>query len=245
MADLPATQFLPPPDRGRTHRRSRTVRLGDVDVTGELRLDSIARYLQDVATDDAIDAGLDNAMGWLVRRTMIRVERPARLNEHVDLTTYCSGSGRSWAERRTTIRGCDGSDAVIDGVSLWVQIDVRSGRAARLSDGFHSIYGEAAAGRQVSSKLSLPKPPLDGAPEPWAFRTTDLDPFGHVNNAAQWVVLEELLARAHTPRRGTGEIEFLAPAGLDAGLVVDGRAAWLTRDGAAITALRWSPGDSA
>lgn len=239
MAVLPATELLPTPSRGRTHTCERTVRLGDVDTDGELRLDSMARYLQDVATDDAIDAGLDNAMGWLVRRTMIRVDRPARLNERVALTTYCTGSGRSWAERRTTIRGRDRSAAHIEGVSLWVQIDLDSGRPSRLSEEFHAIYGEAAGGRLVSSKLSLARPSSDAASEEWKFRSTDLDPFGHVNNAAQWVVVETLLSRTATPRRGVGEIEFLAPSGLDHELLVDGTEAWLAVDGATTTAFRW------
>ena len=71
---------------------------------------------------------------------------------------------------------------------------------------------------------------------------TDLDPFGHVNNAAQWVVMEVLLARSNAPRRGLGEIEFLSPADLTAELVVDGSTAWLTTDGKVTTALRWSVG---
>ncbi len=245
MAVLPATELLPPPEHGRTYTRTRTVRLGDVDADAELRLDSIARYFQDVATDDALDAGLGNAMGWLVRRTMIRVDRPARINEHVELTTFCTGSGRSWAERRTTIRGRSGSDAVIDGVSLWVQIDLESGRPSRLTDEFHLVYGGAAAGRQVSSKLSLPKPPVDADDEPWWFRTTDIDPFDHVNNAAQWVVMEELLHRSGTSRRGIGQVEFIAPAGLDATLIVgeDGDA-WLTTDGTPTTSFRWTTRDA-
>ncbi len=240
MAVLPAIELLPTPSHGRTHTAERTVRLGDVDTDGELRLDSVARYLQDVATDDAIDAGLDNAMGWLVRRTMIRVDQPARLNERVALTTYCTGSGRSWAERRTMIRGRDRSAAQIDGVSLWVQIDFDSGRPARLSDEFHSIYGEAASGRTVSSKLSLARPSPDASREVWSFRSTDLDPFGHVNNAAQWAVMEALLSRVGAPRRGVGEIEFLAPSGLRHELLVDGTEAWLVVDGVTTTALRWS-----
>ena len=242
MAELPATRLLSPPPTGRTFSTDRIVRLGDVDVGGELRLDSTARYLQDVATDDALGAGLGNPMGWLVRRTLVRVESPARLNERISLTTYCTGIGRSWAERRTTIRGCDGSAAIIDAVSLWVQVDLESGRPSRLSDDFDGIYAGAAGGRQVSSRLSLPKPPDGAEREPWNFRLTDLDPFGHVNNAAQWAVMEELLARSHAPRRGSGEIEFLNPAELTAELVVDESTGWLTAAGKVTTALRWSLG---
>ena len=240
---MPATELLPLPPAGRSFAASRTVRLGDVDAHGELRLDSIARYLQDVATDDAVDAGLANAMGWLVRRTMIRVEQPAVLNESVELTTWCTGSGRSWAERRTSIRSEGG--AAIDAVCLWVQIDVDSGRPARLDDGCHDVYGTAAGGRTVSSKLSLPKSPsADGVAESWAFRVTDLDPFGHVNNAAQWALHEHHLASIGTARRGIGEIEYPAPApaGRSLDLVLDGTDGWLLDDGAVVTVLRWRNG---
>lgn len=247
MTVRPATGFVPEPSVGRTFTGSRVVRLGDVDQDGELRLDAFARYLQDVATDDALDADLTNAMGWLVRRTMIRVERPARLNERVALTTFCSGSGRSWAERRTTLAGADG--ARLDGVSLWVQIDIDSGRPARLDEAFHTVYGEAAGGRIVSSKLSLAKPPAartgGGADEWFRFRSTDLDPFGHVNNAAQWSVLEAVLDHQGRPRRGTGELEFLAPApaGRDLTVVRENGMIWLIDDGVPLSAFAWTPAE--
>lgn len=240
MSDLPAVELLALPSAGRTFSARRTVRLGDVDRTGELRLDAIARYLQDVATDDAIAAGLDNAMGWLVRRTLIRVERPAALNEQVELTTWCTGSGRSWAERRTRVRG---ESAAVDAVCLWVQIDVDTGRPARLTDDFHGRYGEAAGGRVVSSKLTLPKaPPDDAAVEPWEFRVTDVDMFGHVNNAAQWALLEHRLAASDSARRGVGEVEYTAPA--PAGRTLDlcraGDDAWLVDGDVVATVVRWT-----
>ena len=139
-AARPATELLPPNPDGRWFTAERRVRLGDVDVAGELRLDSVARYLQDVANDDALDAGLSNAMGWVVRRTMIRVDRPCRLNERLRLTTFCTGAGRSWAERRTTISGTgEGADVAVEAVSLWVQVDVVSGRPTRLGTDFFDL----------------------------------------------------------------------------------------------------------
>jgi len=241
--ELPATVLLPTPSSGRTFTAERTVRLGDVDRRGELRLDAVARYLQDVATDDAIDAGLSNAMGWLVRRTLIRIDDPARLNERVTLTTFCTGSGRSWAERRTVVRGGDG--AAIDAVSLWVQIDVATGRPARLTDDFAAVYGAAAGGRVVSSKLVLPKsPPADVRRDPWHYRATDVDPFGHVNNAAQWALLEQLLADGDHARTGTGEVEFVGPSDVDGTIAVDRTdgafTAWFDSGAGVATVLRWT-----
>ncbi len=238
MSVLPAAALLPPSEVGRRFVAERTVRLGDVDTVGSLRLDAVARYLQDVASDDALDAGLPNAMGWVVRRTMIRVDAVGTLNERLNLTTFCTGAGRSWAERRTSIVGIDG--AAVEAVSLWVQIDVDSGRPARLDEAFFDLYGAAAGERVVSSKLSLPAPPAETTATTWAFRRADLDPFDHVNNAAHWVVAEEMLAgRA---RVGTAELEYLVPAGVDTvDLLVDGDQAWLSAEGRVLTAFRWTP----
>mgnify|MGYP001827264516 FL=1 len=225
--------------------RTRSVRLGDVDVRARLRLDATARYLQDIATDDATDARLDDAFGWVVRRTMIEVRRAAGLDEQLELSTFCAGTGRSWAERRTTIIGDRG--ATIEAVSLWIRVDPDSGRPTGLGDDFMSAYGEAARERRVSSRLQLPAPPPDAAVQPWAIRRVDIHPLGHVNNAAQWAIVEETLA-AEGSRRGLAEVEHVAP--VDAGMGVacattydgDGvRSSWITLDGAVLTAARWTP----
>ncbi len=238
---LPATELLPIPSAGRTFSAERRVRLSDVDPAGKLRFDAIARYLQDVATDDADDCGLDDSVGWVVRRTMVEVGRPATLSEPLRLTTFCTGSGRSWAERRTSITGDRG--AAIETVSLWVQIDATTGRPTALGQGFHDIYGEAAAGRQVSTRLSLDGPSGDTVDRPWPVRRVDLDPFDHVNNAVHWAAVEELVAGGD--RRGTAEVEFLQPVDIDMSVElradVDGSCAWLVADDRVLTATRWAP----
>jgi acyl-ACP thioesterase len=247
VSERPATELLPLPAGGRRFAAERTVRLGDVDPAGELRLDAVARYLQDVASDDALDAALPNALGWMVRRTMIRVDAPGVLGERVRLTTFCTGHGRSWAERRTTVAAAGGAGgAAIEAVSLWVQIDPDTGRPARLGEAFFDTYGEAAAGRVVSSKLGLPTPPRPGDAEsdrPWRFRRTDLDPFDHVNNAAAWALVEERLQERRTARQGLGEVEYLGPAdaGVEFTAITDGEHGWLIDDARTLIAWRWAP----
>jgi acyl-ACP thioesterase len=220
------------------------VRLGDTDPAGFLRLDALSRFLQDVANDDARDAGLDNALGWVVRRTLIDVRTHAALGERLTLTTYCSGFGRSWAERRTTVTGAKG--AALETVSLWVQVELASGRPTRLGSTFEELYGAASGGRIVSSRLSLPGPPPDATARPWPVRHVDLDVFGHVNNAVLWAVLEEVTAGRS--RVGVGEIEYPGPVDEGAiveALVVDGAqlAAWVVEAGTVRCASRWTPGD--
>jgi hypothetical protein len=90
------------------------------------------------------------------------------------------------------------------------------GRPTGLGDDFTSAYGEAARGRRVSSRLQLPVPPPDAEARPWAIRRVDIDPLGHVNNAAQWAIVEETLP-AEGSRRGLAEVEHVAAVDADGG----------------------------
>jgi acyl-ACP thioesterase len=242
VSELPAVELLPVPASGRRFVAGRVVRLGDVDPAGQLRLDAIAAYLQDVASDDALDAAVGNPLAWLVRRTLIRVDVAPVANEQLTLTTFCTGWGRSWAERRTTLAGDGGG--LVEAVSLWVQIDVATGRPARLADDFFATWGEAAGERSVSSKLSLPSsPPEDAAVQPWSFRRADLDQFAHVNNAAVWTVVEEIVQGDGVGRTGlTAEIEYLQPADAPAAMVLvrDGGSIWLRTADRTVVAARLS-----
>lgn len=246
MATTPgATELLGIPQVGRTYSATRVVRLGDVDTSGQLRFDAAARYLQDVATADAGDAKLDDRFGWVVRRTMIDVVSPPQLDEPLTITTYCTGLGRSWAERTTQLDGDGGG--FIRSVSLWVQVDTETGRPSALTPQFLDIYGSACDGRKVSPRLSLPGPSDPCTSRPWPIRRVDLDPFDHVNNAANWAFVEETadFVRAGRPRTTLAEMEFVLPVGSDANVdLVRAEAAsptfdmWLTDGGAVLSAAR-------
>ena len=77
--------------------------LADCAPSARVRLDAIARWLQDVAYADVEDAGLDDCRDLGRARTRIRVSRFPRFGEHLSARTFCSGIGPMWAERRTTI----------------------------------------------------------------------------------------------------------------------------------------------
>ncbi len=242
---LPATELVDRPQGGRVFTTSRTVRLGDVDARARLRFDAIARYLQDIATDDATDAQLDDAFGWVVRRTMIDVRRAAGLDEALELSTFCAGTGRSWAERRSSITGERG--ASIEAASLWIRVDPSSGRPTGLGDDFAAAFAGTARGRRVSSRLQLPAPPPDTERRPWPIRRVDIDPLAHVNNAAQWAIVEETLP-ADRPRRGVAEVEHRAPIDAPASIQLssvcesDGViSSWLSTGPDVLTAARWTP----
>jgi acyl-ACP thioesterase len=238
------------PAVGRVFRGERKVRLGDVDPTGRLRLDATARYLHDLSNDDTRDADLPDDGSWVVRRSVVDVVTGPRFHERLALATWCGGTGSRWAERRVSIAGAKGGR--IEAASLWVYVDLATFLPKRLGEGFVSLYGEAAGGRTVGSKLELAPPPADGADvqrRTWPLRRTDLDVLAHVNNAAYWCALEELIGERPElvagPHRAV--VEFAKQ--LDAGMAVelwsvdepDGVRAWLAVDGTVHAALALHP----
>ncbi len=237
MAPQP-TELLAWSGLGRCYEARRRVRLGDVDRHGRLRLDALARYLQDVSDDDVRDSGYEDPMGWVARRTIVVVDRVPRLGEQLTLATFCSGLGPRWAERRVSVTGEDG--AGVEAGTLWVHLDLTTMAPRALDAGFLARFGPAAAGRTVRARLQHePLVPGAGERRPWIVRATDLDVLGHVNNAAYWAAVEEVMAdRQERPRRSVrGELEFRAPVerGTPVELVVqdrhDGFAAWIASPG--------------
>jgi len=184
-------EYLPPPSSGRRFTGGQRVRLGDTDPEGRLRPDAAARYLHDVAADDWDDTGIDSGDLWVVRRTAMRLGAGGRwptLGEPVTATTWCSGTGAAWAERRSDL-AVDG-EVLVETESLWVPLD--SVRPRRISAGFLQVYGEAAGGRKVSGRVAAPDMATDAERRPWPLRRVDLDIAGHVNNAASWTALVEV-----------------------------------------------------
>jgi acyl-ACP thioesterase len=167
--------------------------LGDADASGVIRLDGVARVLQDVATDDWEDSGLESSDTWVVRRTAIRVAeggRWPRYKEVLTVTTWCGGVGAAWAERRTNIssRG----RLLVEAVALWVPVDP-TGHPVRIKSSFYDVYGEALQGRKVSGRVASPAVAEDAQLLSWPLRRADLDVVGHVNNAAIWQAVTEVV----------------------------------------------------
>jgi acyl-ACP thioesterase len=213
LTDLPAmTAFVPDPGEGRLFTSTRPVRATDATPGGRLRLDAIARFLQDVAEDDVTDSGWDEPYIWLLRRCELVLASYPLLGGEVTLRTYCSATGPRWAERTTTLSAKDGD--LIQAKALWVAVAGDTGAPAPLSAEFHRVYGPSAQGRTVSARLYHPAPDPGLGSRPWPLRSADFDSARHVNNSVHWIAVEDAMATAVPDQEwlpATAEIEYRQP----------------------------------
>jgi acyl-ACP thioesterase len=221
-------ELVAPPPVGRTFTQGERAGFADCAPSGRVRLDALACWLQDVAYADVEDAGLAEAAVWVVRRTRMRVRRFPRFGERCDLTTYCSGLGRMWAERRTDIIRRGEPVADVEAVSLWVHLSPEDWRPTRLTEQEIATYGHVTPGRRVSARLRHPAPGSIEASSPWTFRATERDLADHINNAAFWLPLEEELLGDGDPESLDVELEYRTPAQPGEKLVLRaGRRRWI------------------
>jgi acyl-ACP thioesterase len=215
---MDSAAFRPEPASGRVYTARRVVRSTDVTPSGRLRLDALARYLQNAAEDDVADAeqssppgataghhsGL-SAVAWLVRRCAIAIRSFPVMGDRLSVRTFCSGTGPRWAERTTTLAGEDGD--LLQATAIWAAISRTDGRPVEPGPEFVKVYGDAAQGRVVSARLSHPRPDGTRAGRPWPLRAVDFDNGGHVNNVVHWAAVEDVLAEAGWPP-ARAELEY-------------------------------------
>jgi acyl-ACP thioesterase len=213
----------------RVFTTQRRISLSDTSANGRLRLDAIARYLQDVASEDWLDAGFDHdSHVWVVRRTELEVLEPFRPEDTIELQTWCSGVAGSSAARRYALTGAGGGR--VEAESIWIHLD-HDLRPKRLDERFLATYGTSAAGRRAPTRFTLPPPPRPTG-ERWVFRSTDVDRLGHINNAAYWVPLEERwTGRLDSRARATLEYRQPVDLGEPIELVEEGTSVWLVAAG--------------
>ena len=121
--------LVPQPPSGRTFRVGYRVRLSDADATGRLRLDAVARYLQDAAIDDVAETnwGAPEHL-WVLRAVRIDVLRPFLEDGEVDIVTWGSSFSSLAAGRRWSLTGDAGGAIEVD--STWIHLGRRRAAGA-------------------------------------------------------------------------------------------------------------------
>lgn len=216
----------------------RPVRTGDVDEEKRLRLDSVARYLQDIASDqvEAMGEKLINPV-WIVRRTVIDVVRPITWPTRVHLERWCSAMSTRWATMRVDIDGEDGGR--VETEAFWININPENGMPMRIG----TELEEVLMARTTEHRLRWRPLLKDAAPDtdevPFPLRSTDIDPMRHLNNAIYLQVIDGMLRERAVLQAAPHRmiIEYLRPIGRCAEITVrssddaDGLAVWFMVDG--------------
>jgi acyl-CoA thioesterase FadM len=223
------------------------VRFDECGPDGVVRSSALLRYAQDVAWVHSERMGFDRAwyaergLTWVVRAAELAILEPLALGQVVDLTTAVIGFRRVWARRRTEGHMPDGR-LILWGHTDWVMTDVVRGAPGRVPPEFPAVF-EVPPGTFEPGRVPLQSTPDAAIRHVSRVRPQDLDPMGHVNNAAYLDYLEEALAAAGDEARPaiTGvprriRLEYLVPAAPDAGLVgetwpeaFEGAASWAWR----------------
>ncbi|MEU7632807.1 acyl-ACP thioesterase domain-containing protein [Nocardia sp. NPDC049220] len=193
------------------------VRLADTDGDQRLRLDSVARYLQDIGFEhlEVVEGG-DTHRAWVVRRTVIDVLEPIAFGERVDLRRWCSGLSTRWCNMRVQVRGSQGG--LVETEGFLIHFGAESGVPARMSDRFMAPLQAGTTEHRLRWKAALTDPlPAADQPgvltRPFPLRATDIDMFDHVNNAVYLSAVEEILADHADLKSGPHRavIEYLKP----------------------------------
>lgn len=221
------------------HQAEYHVRFDEAGPDGHLRPSGYLRFAQDLAWRHSETAGYDRAwyrdrgVHWLVHSVVLEEMASVPYGDVLHATTEVTGWRRVWARRRSLFRRSGGrtseggpagqtarpSDLVADMTIDWVLLDER-GRPARVPEEITRHFAPGATFEPA--RLRLPATPPSTTRWRSLIRRADLDPMGHVNNAAYVDFLEEALMAGRTPGLPrTWHIEYVLPALPDQALTAD------------------------
>lgn len=233
----------------RIYKSKRRVRVGDCDSKGRLRVDAIARYLQDIGYDDTNDLGLGDGGRWVARSIEIEnLAKDSKLwpirNEIVSLETFCGGIGKVIAQRNVDIFLSDKKS--IQTKTLWVSLD-ENYKPTVVPSWLKQTYPEAF---NVSSKRLLATQVTEKELQSiisfqFNLRQSDIDINLHANNSFAFDVLFEASQLCGYENFSRTYIEYHAAIDLDDEVTVlvskdeTGFAAWIKASNDVACSMIW------
>jgi acyl-ACP thioesterase len=188
-------RLQPRPASGYVFCTSWPVATGDIDGELHLRLDGVARYVQEVGAQNLVDAGeAEEHPHWLVQRTVIDVIEPIEWPNDLTLRRWCSALSTRWCTMRVDIEGAEGGRIETEG--FWIAINERTLTPQRVSDSLIERFASTTEIHRLRWRPWLDDPDDADSSLPFALRRTDIDIFEHVTNTAYWHAVHEVMAVA-------------------------------------------------
>lgn len=193
LADLPA--------EGDVFSTSWKLATGDMDARQYLRLDGVARYIQEVGAEHIVDANAQDVHPyWIVRRALVDVIEPLTWPNEVTFHRWCSAVGSRSCTMRVRLQGANGGRIETEG--FWTNLDKDTLTPSPITDGFFNRLATTTEEHQLKWHQWLPDPVPEGSASfSFPLRHTDIDLFQHLNNTNYWHAVHEVLARY--PKIGT------------------------------------------
>jgi medium-chain acyl-[acyl-carrier-protein] hydrolase len=207
--------------------QSYRVRFDECSADGNLRSSGYLRYVHDLAWLHSEQAGLGRdwyaarRLTWLIRALELDVVGEAAYGSTLAVSTEVLGFRRAWARRRSEVTEGEGQRVLATALIDWILLD-QGGRPTRIPAEILEAFDARARGGFTPLRTGLTDTPPHAPARQFTPRWSELDPMGHVNNAAHLDYVDEQLADAgrsvstgRHPRRY--RIEYAAPVehGLD------------------------------
>ncbi len=117
-----------------------------IDVNGHVNNLEYLRWMQEVATAHSAACGwpleryLATRTSWVVRSHHIEYERPAFAGDGLVATTWIRAFGAKSSPRRYLFWRASDRALIAKAETLWVYVDGRLGKPARIPDDFRSAF---------------------------------------------------------------------------------------------------------
>jgi acyl-ACP thioesterase len=210
------------PDHGYVYPTGWRMMTSDIDRHQQLRLDGVARYIQEVGAEQLIDAGFgDIHPHWIVQRTVIDVLTPMTWPSAITFHRWCSAISSRWCTMRVRLDSPGGGRIETEG--FWINMNKETLTPSLMDDRFFNKLATTTDDHRLKWRAWLPGPvPSDTQVLPFALRDTDIDIFNHVTNTAYWHGIHEITARhpdiASAPYRAV--VEYRKPIALGDNLII-------------------------
>jgi medium-chain acyl-[acyl-carrier-protein] hydrolase len=172
--------------------------LFDVDYNFKLRIESVARLFQEMATSHSTQIGagpgelFKKGVVWFLNRLEIEMFYYPMLDENLKITTWSRGIKSYKSYRDYSIQSSKGQ--VARGSSVWLFFDQKRKRISKVPNQIASLYevdNEKCFDKEIDDWKSCGK--IDMEKElPISLRYSDFDVNGHVNNTRYIEFLETL-----------------------------------------------------
>lgn len=207
--DAPLVDF---PDQGYVYQTGWRLATSDIDEHRRLRLDGVARYIQEVGAEHLADAGLAEVHPhWIVLRTVIDVLEPIEIPSEITFRRWCAGLSSRWCDMRVQLRGDRGGRIETQG--FWICMNKDTLTPSRLTDYCVERFGSTTDNHRLKWRPWVTEHVQAGTDTPFPLRRTDIDLFEHVNNTIYWHGVHEILAQfpelEHNPYRAV--LEYRSP----------------------------------